>query len=69
MVKDKAKDKISFQLKTPKGTKDCKSFALNPPSIFSNITLGEGSDVALRDRIFSAITSVFKRHGAVTIDT
>lgn len=69
MGKDKGKDKIQFQLKTPKGTKDCEKFALNLAYIFSYITLGEGTDVVLRERIFSAIISVFKRHGAVTIDT
>lgn len=30
---------------------------------------GEGKDMVIRDRIFSTITNVFKRHGAVTIDT
>ena len=70
MGKDKGKDKIQIQLKTPKGTKDCElHFALNLPYIFSDIILGEGRDVVLRERVFSAITSVFKRHGAVTIDT
>ncbi|KAI9770306.1 MAG: Cytoplasmic and mitochondrial histidine tRNA synthetase [Geoglossum simile] len=29
----------------------------------------EGKDMVIRDKIFSTITSVFKRHGAVTIDT
>lgn len=29
----------------------------------------EGKDMVIRDKIFSNITSVFKRHGAVTIDT
>ncbi|KAL7273186.1 Cytoplasmic and mitochondrial histidine tRNA synthetase [Rhizina undulata] len=29
----------------------------------------EGKDMIIRDKIFSTITSVFKRHGAVTIDT
>lgn len=46
------KDKVPYQLKTPKGTKDW-----------------EGKDMVIRDRIFNAITTVFKRHGAVTIDT
>ena len=46
------KEKLSFQLKTPKGTRDW-----------------DGKDVALRDRIFSKITDVFKRHGAVSLDT
>ncbi|KZF26011.1 histidyl-tRNA synthetase, class IIa [Xylona heveae TC161] len=46
------KDKVSFQLKTPKGTKDW-----------------EGKDMVIRERIFSSITDVFKRHGAVTLDT
>lgn len=52
MGKDKDKEKVSFNLKTPKGTKDW-----------------EGKDMVVRDRIFKTITSVFKRHGAVTIDT
>jgi histidyl-tRNA synthetase len=30
---------------------------------------GEGKDMVIRDKIFSTITDVFKRHGAVTIDT
>ncbi|SLM40089.1 histidyl-trna synthetase [Lasallia pustulata] len=46
------KEKVQFQLKTPKGTKDW-----------------EGKNMVIRDRIFSTITDVFKRHGAVTIDT
>lgn len=29
----------------------------------------EGKDMVIRDKIFNTITSVFKRHGAVTIDT
>ncbi|OQN99405.1 Histidine--tRNA ligase, mitochondrial [Cryoendolithus antarcticus] len=29
----------------------------------------EGKDMIIRDKIFSSITKVFKRHGAVTIDT
>jgi histidyl-tRNA synthetase len=29
----------------------------------------EGTDMIIRDKIFSTITDVFKRHGAVTIDT
>lgn len=29
----------------------------------------EGRDMVIRDKIFSTITQVFKRHGAVTIDT
>lgn len=66
------KDKIQFLLKTPKGTKDCvfspiKSFECK--IAYSNITSGDGKDMVIRDRIFSTITSVFKRHGAVTIDT
>lgn len=69
MGKDKGKDKIQFQLKTPKGTKDCEPFSLNLSYTFSDTILGEGRDVVLRDGIFSTITSVFKRHGAVTVDT
>ncbi|KAL8722742.1 MAG: hypothetical protein Q9181_007426, partial [Wetmoreana brouardii] len=54
MPRDKDKDasKSSFQLKTPKGTRDWT-----------------GTDMILRDRIFAHITTVFKRHGAVTLDT
>ncbi|KAJ5679575.1 Histidine--tRNA ligase [Penicillium macrosclerotiorum] len=49
MPKDKGS---SFNLKTPKGTKDwC------------------GSDALLRDRIFSTIADVFKRHGGTALDT
>jgi hypothetical protein len=48
----KDKEKSSFQLKVPKGTKDW-----------------EGKDMVIRDKIFGTITDVFKRHGAVTIDT
>ncbi|OQE24622.1 hypothetical protein PENSTE_c007G01538 [Penicillium steckii] len=46
------KDKSSFNLKTPKGTKDWA-----------------GSDALLRDRIFSTIADVFKRHGGTALDT
>ncbi|KAF7592193.1 Cytoplasmic and mitochondrial histidine tRNA synthetase [Aspergillus hancockii] len=46
------KDKSTFNLKTPKGTKDWS-----------------GSDALLRDRIFSTIANVFKRHGGTALDT
>jgi len=29
----------------------------------------DGKDMVIRDKIFSTITDVFKRHGAVTLDT
>ena len=48
----KDKEKVNFQLKVPKGTKDW-----------------QGTDMVIRDKIFGSITEVFKRHGAVTIDT
>ena len=48
----KDKEKVNYQLKVPKGTKDW-----------------EGRDMVIRDKIFGTITEVFKRHGAVTIDT
>lgn len=49
MAKDKGP---TFNLKTPKGTKDwC------------------GSDAILRDRIFTTIADVFKRHGGTALDT
>ncbi|ERF68752.1 Histidine--tRNA ligase [Endocarpon pusillum Z07020] len=51
MPKEK-KEKLSFQLKTPKGTRDWS-----------------GPDVLLRDRIFSTITTVFRAHGAIQLDT
>jgi hypothetical protein len=70
MGKDKGKDKIQFQLKTPKGTKDCQCCnMIRMYYNFSDFSIGEGRDVVLRDKIFSTITSVFKRHGGVTIDT
>ncbi|KAJ5281152.1 histidyl-tRNA synthetase [Penicillium angulare] len=46
------KEKVSFNLKTPKGTRDWT-----------------GSDALLRDRIFTTITDVFKRHGGTALDT
>ena len=52
MGKEKDKEKVNYQLKVPKGTKDW-----------------QGTDMVIRDKIFSSITEVFKRHGAVTIDT
>ena len=51
MPKEKP-SKISFQLKTPKGTRDWA-----------------GPDVLLRDRIFSTISTIFRAHGAVALDT
>ncbi|EKV07138.1 Histidyl-tRNA synthetase, mitochondrial [Penicillium digitatum] len=49
MAKDKGP---TFNLKTPKGTKDWS-----------------GSDALLRDRIFTTISNVFKRHGGTALDT
>ena len=46
------KDKLPFNLKVPKGTKDWA-----------------GTDALLRDRIFNAITEVFRRHGGMALDT
>lgn len=46
------KDKLPFNIKTPKGTKDWA-----------------GTDALLRDRIFSTITEVFRRHGGMALDT
>lgn len=66
------KDKVQFLLKTPKGTKDCNFSpwkSVKCESAYTSNILGEGKDMVIRDRIFSTITSVFKRHGAVTIDT
>jgi len=47
-----ASEASSFELKTPKGTKDYGPF-----------------EMAIREQVFATITRVFKRHGAVTIDT
>ncbi|KAI1941012.1 Cytoplasmic and mitochondrial histidine tRNA synthetase [Ophidiomyces ophidiicola] len=46
------KEKVTFNLKTPKGTKDWA-----------------GPDALLRDRIFTTISNVFKRHGGTALDT
>ncbi|KGQ12318.1 Histidine--tRNA ligase [Beauveria bassiana D1-5] len=98
--------KSKFELKTPKGTKDCKNTTPPPPSkdcprpplwptatttprclhaprfvfcfrvypetitdFFLCRVPGDGKDMVIRDKIFSTITQVFKRHGGVTIDT
>ena len=61
--------KEKFVLKTPKGTKDCMNLAPFNVVAITQFVLGQGKDMVLRDRIFSTITQVFKRHGAVTIDT
>lgn len=64
------KEKVQFQLKTPKGTKDCRYHLGFGIEIDTKSRLsGEGKNMVIRDRIFSTITDVFKRHGAVTIDT
>lgn len=49
---DMGKDKVTFNLKTPKGTRDWS-----------------GADTLIRDRIFSSITNVFRRHGGTALDT
>lgn len=46
------KDKVSFNLKTPKGTRDWS-----------------GADTLIRDRIFTTIADVFRRHGGTALDT
>ncbi|EED24536.1 histidyl-tRNA synthetase, mitochondrial precursor [Talaromyces stipitatus ATCC 10500] len=51
MGKDKD-NKVTFNLKTPKGTRDWA-----------------GADTLIRDRIFSTITNVFRRHGGTALDT
>ena len=70
MGKDKDKDNVSYLLKTPKGTKDCE-IAFGPLQQFLWLIddTGEGKDMVIRDQIFKTIIDVFKRHGAVTIDT
>ena len=52
MPKENKSSSSSFNLKTPKGTKDWS-----------------GSDALLRDRIFSTISSIFRRHGGTALDT
>ena len=46
--------------------KDKSSVALKVPKGTKD---WDGKDMVIRDKIFSTITDVFKRHGAVTIDT
>jgi histidyl-tRNA synthetase len=50
--KAQKKEKLQFQLKVPKGTKDWAD-----------------KDMVIREAIFSSLSSLFKRHGGVTIDT
>lgn len=63
---DMPKKKIN--VKVPKGTKDCMQFQVLIRAALM-IATGKGDDMVIRERIFSTITDVFKRHGAVTIDT
>ncbi|KAL3486664.1 hypothetical protein BJX62DRAFT_17787 [Aspergillus germanicus] len=51
-TKEGKSNKLGFQLKTPKGTRDWM-----------------GTDMILREQIFSAISDVFKRHGGTQLDT
>ena len=51
-TQEKAPSAGSFELKTPKGTRDYGPF-----------------EMAIRERVFATIIDVYKRHGAVTIDT
>lgn len=46
--------------------KDKTSYQLKVPKGMKD---WDGRDMVIRDKIFSTITNVFKRHGAVTIDT
>jgi len=55
MGKEKGKDKA-----------EKSSFQLKVPKGTKD---WEGKDMVIRDKIFGSITEVFKRHGAVTIDT
>jgi len=48
------------------GKKDKNSIILKVPKGTKD---WDGSDMVIREKIFKAITEVFKRHGAVTIDT
>lgn len=47
--------------------------AANKPAYSLKVPKGtkdwDGADMVIREKIFSTITEVFKRHGAVTIDT
>lgn len=51
-----------FTLKTPKGTKD-----YSPQGFSSSVEMTV--EMAMREKMFYTIRTVFKRHGAVTIDT
>ncbi|KAF7721045.1 Cytoplasmic and mitochondrial histidine tRNA synthetase [Apophysomyces ossiformis] len=46
------KEKLGFQLKTPKGTKDYNE-----------------KEMVVREKMFLAVKEIFKKHGAVAIDT
>lgn len=62
---DKSK---SFNLKVPKGTRDC-TFCFHCAQMILLTIQGTGEDAALRDHLFQTVTEVFKRHGATTLDT
>ncbi|KND02539.1 histidine-tRNA ligase [Spizellomyces punctatus DAOM BR117] len=49
-----------------KAKDDVKSFTLKTPKGTKDY---DEKDMAIREQIFSTITSIFKRHGAITIDT
>ncbi|KAH9994154.1 hypothetical protein F4779DRAFT_218767 [Xylariaceae sp. FL0662B] len=58
---------------TPRPQPDLSDMAPKAPKFDLKTPKGtkdwEGKDMVIRDRIFSTITDVFKRHGGVTIDT
>ncbi|KAJ1934958.1 Cytoplasmic and mitochondrial histidine tRNA synthetase, partial [Linderina pennispora] len=61
------KDKLRIASGEPaSGSKSAKSFSLKTPKGTKDYTAKE---MSVRSKIFSTITSVFEKHGAVTIDT
>lgn len=53
----------------PPKTKEAKGKGMINLKVPKGTKDWEGKDMIIRDKIFNTITSVFKRHGAVTIDT
>lgn len=53
----------------PPKTKESKGKGMANLKVPKGTKDWEGKDMVIRDKIFNTVTGVFKRHGAVTIDT
>lgn len=53
----------------PPKTKESKGKGMANLKVPKGTKDWEGKDMVIRDEIFNTVTGVFKRHGAVTIDT